>query len=480
MTESPSRPRDGAQLTRRAMLGVLGAGAVGYAVFGPRPSKERSDGRLVLDYWEKWTQNEAAAMKVVVDRFNASQDRLFVRYFSVSPIDQKAMIAIAGGDPPDILGLGNFSIPAYAESGAILPLDEYAKKAGIERGAYAPAAWRMCLHPAGSEGVPRLYGIIVTNGSLALFYNRALFREVGLDPDQPPRTISELDAANRKLMLFKDSGAPGGVTTQDDGERDLARVGYIHTEPNWWTWHFGYSFGGTILDEAHDKATADSPENIRAYEWVQSYPRGLSRKDQKNTLRLVRFQTGLGKYGTADNPFLTGKIAMTYQGPWLANVIHEYHPDLDYGVAPFPVEDSLYDPDRPIGLLDGDVLTIPTGAKHPEASFEFIAYTQRPENLEFLASAHGKNSPLVKVSPDFEKGHVNKYVGVHAKIANSPRAFIFPRTRTWQEYVSEWNAAFGALWQMQIGVPEALERVRAADQRHLDRAAEARRKRGES
>ena len=35
-------------------------------------------GRIVLDYWEKWTGHEAAAMQTVVDAFNASQDRWWV------------------------------------------------------------------------------------------------------------------------------------------------------------------------------------------------------------------------------------------------------------------------------------------------------------------------------------------------------------------------------------------------------------------
>lgn len=466
------------EITRRAALGALGAAAVGYSLFGPRPARERADGRLVLDYWEKWTQNEAAAMRAIVDRFNASQDRLWVRYFSAGTIDQKAMIAIAGGSPPDILGLGNFSIPAYAESGAILPLDDFAAAHGIRREQYAPAVWGMLTHApprpsaGGAEQKPaRLYGVVNTCGALAMFYNKALFREAGLDPERPPRTIKELDAAHRALMLFERDGKP---TREDDGKSDIVRAGFLHMEPTWWTWFWGAYFGGKVYDQSTDTAVCDSAENVAAYTWAQTYPAKLG------TDRLTKFQTGFGFYGTSEHPFLKGKVAMTNQGPWLANVIQQYKPELEYGVAPFPVEESIYDPAAPIGLLDGDVLTVPRGAKNPEASFEFIAFTQRPENIESLSAAHGKNSPLVKQSDGFEKGHVNRFVRVHSQIANSPRAYTFPRTRTWPEYVAEFDAAMQRMWRLEAQAGTALAAVRSAAQGQLDRAAAARARRSAS
>ncbi|MFM9959124.1 MAG: extracellular solute-binding protein [Phycisphaerales bacterium] len=497
----PSGPLE---ITRRAALATLGAGALGYALLGPRARSERPDGRLVLDYWEKWTQNEAAAMRRVVDRFNQSQNRLWVRYFSMGTIDQKSMIAIAGGSPPDILGLGNFSIPAYAESGAILPLDDLAARHSIRREAYAPKVWEMLTHvtptsaqrarsvsdgssnqeEVGAVSDPladargslhqlapargSLYGIINTCGALAMFYNRALFREAGLDPDNPPRTIQQLDAAHRALTRFEKNGT---LTQTDDGTSEIARAGFLHMEPTWWTWFWGAYFGDSIHDAARNLATPDSPANLRAYQWVQTYPAALKPD------RLTKFQTGFGFYGTSEHPFLKGKVAMTNQGPWLANVIHQYAPELDYAVAPFPVDESIYDPAAPIGLLDGDVLVIPRGVRDPEASFEFIAFTQRPENIELLSAAHGKNSPLVSQSEDFEKSHVNRFVSVHSKVANSPRAFTFPRTRTWQEYQAEFDAAMQRMWRLEAPAPEALAKVRIAAQKQLDRAAAARARR---
>ena len=122
---------DAKTITRRSALGLLAAGAGGYAAFGPERRRLQSGGRVVLDYWEKWTGHEAAAMQVVVDRFNESQAGIFVNYLTMGGIDQKAKVAIAAGDPPDVLGLWNRNLPFFSQCGAIMPLDQL-KDYGID------------------------------------------------------------------------------------------------------------------------------------------------------------------------------------------------------------------------------------------------------------------------------------------------------------------------------------------------------------
>ncbi len=446
--------RDWPAMTRRVAIGAMAAAGAGFALFGRRATEEAPAGRVVLDYWEKWTGHEGETMRGIVDEFNASQNRIFVRYFAMAGIDQKALIAIAGGSPPDILGVWNFSVPAFAESGAIIALDEMAEEHGIRPGGYALAVWPMLTHRG------RLYAIVSTCGSLAMYYNKGMFREAGLDPEHPPRTIGELDEAATRL-----------TTEESRGDR-LTRAGFLHTEPDWWTWHWGYFFGGTLYDAASERSLAASAENVRAYEWVQTYPQRWGAD------RLVTLQSGFGWYGTAEHPFLTGRVAMTMQGPWLANLILKFRPEMDFGVAPFPVEDRLYDAREPIGLLDSDVLVVPRGAEHPRESFEFIAYTQRQEVMERLSAAHCKNSPLAHSSERFIAEHPNRFLRVHDAIANSPRAFLFPRTRIWSEYAAEFDAAMQGMWRLESPAAAALERVRSATQARLDQVVRMRGRRG--
>lgn len=452
MTESgPSLP-GALDISRRATLGAIAAAAAGFALFGPRPRGDVPKARVVLDYWEKWTGAEGLAMQRLVDRFNETQSEIFVRYLSIGAIDQKAMIAVAGRSPPDILGLWSFNIPAFAEAGALMPLDELAARSGIARDRYAQAVWPMMTHD------DRLYSLISTCGTVALYINDDRLAEAGMGGAPAPRSIEELDALGDALLERRPSG-------------DIEKVGFIHTDPGWWSWLWGYHFGGSLLDEATGTATADAPENVRAYEWVQSYPKKFGARD------LSRFQSGVGFYGTAQAPFLTGRVGLTIQGPWMANLIGAFRPDLNYRVVPMPTIASISDAANPVGLVDGDMLTIPAGAREPEASFAFIAWMQEQQQIEEIATAHAKNSPLALVSDAFISGHPNRGIAAHNAIAASPRAFRFPKTRVWPRYVSEFDAAFQRLWLLQDEPASMLASINERAQAALDQAAAMRARR---
>jgi multiple sugar transport system substrate-binding protein len=442
-------------LTRReAVTALLGAGAAAFALFGPRARYDIPPGRLVLDYWEKWTGHEGRAMQTVVDAFNRSQDRLWVRYFALAGIDEKAQISIAGGAPPDIVGLWNYNVPAFAETSAIVPLDDLAPKFGVRLENYAIGMQPVMTFKG------RLWATVNTGGTLALYYNKSMFREAGLDPEAPPRTIEELDQANRR------------ITRAEAGR--ITRMGFHHREPGWWPFIWGYQFGGSLYDEATDRSLAASPENIRGFEWVQSYPRefGLERVNE--------FRAGFGNYDSALNPFLSGHLAMVIQGPWLANVIQVYGKDLDYGVTPFPVPEYILDPAAPRGLVDTDILAIPRGAPHPEASMEFIAYTQRQDNVEALSTVHCKASPLAQSSQAFLANHPNRGIRVFDAIAKSPRSYRCPATRTWAHMKDEFVKVLDRAWNLQDSPANLLAVSQARSQQILDQAAEARRRRAGS
>ncbi|MEK6701602.1 MAG: extracellular solute-binding protein [Planctomycetota bacterium] len=454
-----TRPTHAAlRFTRRAAIGAMVAGGAGFALFGPRGAKEASGGRIVLDYWEKWTGHEGRAMQGVIDRFNDSQSRIFVRYLVTAGVDQKAMIAISGGNPPDVVGLYNYNVPGFAETGGILPLDGFDSALVPRQEQYAAGVWPILRHPD-SSGVERTWAVPNTGGTLAMYYNRSAFREAGLDPDRPPRTIGELDEMSRKLDVI-------------DGDGTIRRAGFLHTEPGWWSWVWGYHYGGRLYDRPSNTASFDAPQNLRAYEWLASTSARLGPP------RVETFKSGFANaYSSALNGLLDGKVAMVMQGPWLANVIAAFKPDLDYAVAPVPVSDELLDPASPIGLVESDILVIPRGVRHPEASMEFIAYTQRQDVSETLARAHFKNSVMTQISAEFVRDHPNRGIGVHNAIAKSPRGFLAPRSRDWLQLKQILDDGVPQIWNHTIQAPTQLAAMNRQAQAVLDRSLDVTRRR---
>lgn len=441
-------------VSRRIALGTMAAGAMAWAAW-PRQPRERAAvprGRKVLHYWEKWTGVEGVALQRVIEQFNRSQDKLWVVQVPISDISSKAMVAVGGGDPPDVCGLFSYSVPLYAEAGAAMPLDEFPQVDWCGEAGYLPNVWKLLTH----EGRP--WAGVNTCYTLGLYVNRAHLREAGLDGSGTPRTIGELDAAADRLTKKDASGA-------------IARAGFLPNLPLWWPYSWGVLFDGRLYDRQTGRVTADDAGNVRALEWIATFPDRFGREEAS-----AFAQTFSRSTHSPQDPFISGRASMIVQGPWLANFIRMHNPSLDYAVAPVPLADGLADPDVPRGLVEADVIIIPRGCKDPEASWEFVRFMQRRSTQEALALSHCKGSPMREASPEFVANHPSRYVGVFDAIARSVRSDSLPPTRVWPQYADLLGGAFDTVWRG--GDPaETLRAVQARAQGLIDQAMELRKRR---
>jgi len=399
-------------------------------------------GRTVIKYWEKWTGNEGAAMKAIVADFNASQDRIQVEYLTTSAIDRKLLMATAGGNPPDVASLWSWIVPTYVEQNALLPLDRLAREAGLEKSDYIDVFWDLCTHRR------CLWALPSAPYTIALHWNKKLFREAGLDPERPPRSIAELEEYNKKLTKRRPDGS-------------IECIGHIPEEPGWWNYYWCLWFGGDLWD--HDRrVTADSAANLAAMEWVQSYPKRFG------VHNLIALREGYGSFSSPQNPFFTGKVAMILQGSWMYNWIKAYGPpDFEWGVAPFPSVDPEKFPN--VTIAECDILAIPVGSQHPREAFEFIRYVSSQGPMEKFSLAQRKFSPLKKVSPDFFQRHENPYIRNFLELAKSPNAKIIPRLSSWVEYKVDLMDGVSKLWTMVATPSDLMPEIQMRQQKAVDR-----------
>ncbi len=435
-------------ITPLLVIGVLATMAWSEYITSPHPQP----GPVHITYWEKWTSFEGDAMRAVVDTFNRKQNKIHVDLLTVSGIENKTLLAAAGGNPPDVAGLYGPNVAQYADDHAILPLDDYCRRAGITADQYIPAYWRIGYYH------DHVYALPSTPASTALHYNKAMFRAAGLDPNKPPQTIEEMDADAAK------------ITTRQNGRIDKA--GFMPAEPGWWNYGWGFIFGGKLWD-GQSHLTANAPENVRAFEWIASYSKKYGATD------LQTFRSGFGNFSSPQNAFLEGKVAMELQGVWMYNFINQFAPKLEWAAVPFP-----HPADRPdlanSTFVDEDVLVIPRGAKHPEEAFEFIKYVQSQEGMELLCMGQRKHTPLVKVSESFWKNHPNPYIKLFDELPRGKNAFGPPQLGIWPEYQTELNNAFDEVALLQKTPKEALDEVQARMQPKLDEYLERLRLRGEA
>jgi ABC-type glycerol-3-phosphate transport system substrate-binding protein len=386
-----------------------------------------SDGKIHLSYWEKWSGAEENAMQQVVGQFNRSQDRIVVDFLSVGEVEQKTILATAGGDPPDISGIYLENICSFADRNALTPLDGFIRDDGSTPDQFLSRYAKAYTGMGSYHG--KVWGVPSTPTTSALFWNKELFRSAGLDPDRPPRTLAELEAMSAKLTLRDASG-------------NLKQVGFLPQASGGWIWAFPQWFGGELFDGRNVTIGAD-PANLKAYRWLGDFSKQYGLKNVR------RLTSSFGSLASPEDPFMSGRVAMMFDGVWRNHFIRQFAPGMSYGVAGWPEA-------RPgIGdftVADADMLVIPRGALHPREAWTFLRYVSSPNlsaqrledlrGVELLCYLQEKVSPLAQWSPYFEAHNPNPDIGIFRRLAESPHAIHVPEMGVWEEYQRELNIAF--------------------------------------
>lgn len=404
-----------------------------------------ADGRLIIDYWEKWQGFERDAMAAVVDKYNESQDRVFVRFISMSQMERKLLLAAAGGNPPDVAGFWSHTVVAYAEKGALLPLDRLMERDGISVDDYLPSVIDGCQYRGFTWGLPS------TPATIALHYTKALFREAGLDPERPPQTLEELEEYSRLL-------------TKRDEDGRITQLGFSPADPGWWGPMWVYWFDQDLMSADGRRIQVTTPEAIEAYQWLDAFAEEYGRPSFR------RFEAAAGQFASVDNTFMSGRLAMQFQGVWMSSFIEQFAPDLEWGAAPFPGRVAGGDP---LTIVESDMLVIPKGARNVEEAWDFIKFVQQQENMELLCLGQRKFSPLREVSDAFYEQHQNPEILVFRQLAESSRARGMPKMPIWDEYRNELGFAFEEVWIRGTNPTTVLRNLEARVQPRLDRALAA-------
>ena len=332
-----------------------------------------------LVVWGLQSGPESAGLDAQVAEFERRNPDIDVSLLSIGAggmNPQKLMTSIVGGTPPDLISQDRFTIGDWASRDAFQPLDRFleadkATKNPLRAENFYPAACK----EASYQG--HVYGIPTGIDDRALFYNRKLFRQAGLDPDKPPRTWEELQVVAKKL-----------TKTRKDGS--FEQIGFI---PNWgnsWLYLYSWQNGGEFMSDDGRTCTLDAPANVGALKYMADFYDMLGGYDKVNI-----FQSGF--QANEQDPFYTGKIGMVINGSWNLNNIARYAPDLDFAVAPAPVpaarlaqKGRFKGQDPFITWSGGFSLAIPSGARHPNQAWRFIKWMTSADAALIGATAQKK------------------------------------------------------------------------------------------
>ena len=114
----------------------------------------------------------------------------------------KALTAHKSGEPPVTSVLLSTDMFTLIDEDAIVPIDNFVQTADDR-------AWLASFYPAfmhNSRTGGKTWGVPFQRSTIVLYWNKELFKEAGLDPNQPPATWAEMVTMAQKLTKKDASG----------------------------------------------------------------------------------------------------------------------------------------------------------------------------------------------------------------------------------------------------------------------------------
>jgi raffinose/stachyose/melibiose transport system substrate-binding protein len=277
--------------TRRQIVVGGSAAAATLALGGP--SLARAQDKTKISWWHIQTKDPALGeWKAVADAYMAANPNVEIEITVLDnePFKAKMTTVMQSGSPPDIFHTwGGGVLYEYANAGLVRDITEDLAKDGWGD-SFLPAA----LNLYGTDG--KNYGAPWDVGVVVLWYNKALFNQVGIE--EPPTTWEDLLATVEK---FKEAR----ITPITVGEKEKW-PGHF-----WWVYLAIRNGGKSAFDAAYSRegSFADPP-------FVKAGT------DLKQLIDAQPFQEGfLGAgYNQAEALLANGEVAMELMGHWsLAN-----------------------------------------------------------------------------------------------------------------------------------------------------------------
>lgn len=306
-------------MTRRSVLGLGAAATAALALGGcskesAQPGGAGKEGAqpggtgaskapVQLTLWNGFTGGDGNIFKKLVDQFNKDHPNIAVAVVVYKWADYytKLPAAVASGNGPDLAVMHVDQLATNAARNVIMPLDDVATAIGLTEGDFTPAVWKAGLYKN------KRYGIPLDMHPLGFFYNKAVMKKAGLDPEKPPQTKDEYAAA---LAELKKSGQQGYWMTP------FKFTGVLTFESLLW------QFGGDLFNGDVTKAAYNSDAGVQALSWMVSMVTdGHSPKDVGQDADIIALKNG--------------KNAFNWNGIWQINELSQVS-GLEWGVAPLP------------------------------------------------------------------------------------------------------------------------------------------------
>lgn len=300
---------------------MLSAGVLALGLLAAQPA-----GAVEIEYWQYVFESRVQAMDELIKEFEAENSDITVKQvtFPYADYQTRVVAAKAAGKGPDVVQLFYGWLDNFVAGGLVQPLSkEKFPAADIEKD-FFPIVSAM---KRGED----YYGLPTAVRSMALFYNKNLFKDAGLDAEKPPQTLDEMLKAAK-------------ATTKQDSAGNFQTVGMAldiaRQDHNWWREILIRQFGGAPYSDDGSKVTYDSEGGRKALDFYvglqtgekvgqegfmdegqAAFRAGLAAMVIDGTFRLASFNTISGfEWGVTELPAAADGTRSNYAS-YFANAI---------------------------------------------------------------------------------------------------------------------------------------------------------------
>jgi multiple sugar transport system substrate-binding protein len=394
----------------------------------------------VVHFWARQATDGPA--KALVKEFNATHKKLKVVLHLTPPNDDTSQLATAirAGSPPDVVGLNDIDVPTFSHEGALMNLTKYIDALPY-KSSLSPG--HLALATIGSQyyGLPYLADLSV------LWYNKKLFSEAGLNPNDPPTNYAQIMTDATKISAL--GHGIYGFSFAGDCQGCLG----FTMLPSLWA--DGVHMISGPLGNQTANVTSDAPLKTM----LADYRTLWSKK-----MVPVADQTQTGLTWGAD--FEAGKVGILPGDYGIADTFTTAAQKAEFADAPLPgVTGDSY------STFDGgDDFVIPSGAANPSGAWEFIKWALEPAQQaqypslgdtpvrsDILTPAFAAKNPYDAVAlKALAKGSV-EYTLAYDAVYNEPGS---PWFKMFEDAVYDGNMS-AAISEGQSGIQSTLDQVKS-------------------
>ncbi len=301
--------------------------------------------KVNLTFSAHWlSEQRRPTINKIVDLWNQRNPNIQVQYNGI-PFDQivtKTLAGVAAGNASDVVVIDLRTSRQRAARNQNTNLSQFG--ADSLGGKFYPDLWSTGRYES------KQYALPFVTDTRVLFYNKAAFKEVGLDPNKPPKSWDDLWAYAAKL-------------DKKEGNR-WTRIGFYPTFGDYGYEGWLFNAGDTFWDKSYETPRFNNPAAVSTLNWIKKWT------DKYGSNNVASFKASFG--GGAQDEFMSGKVPMVVRNGNYLTTLAKNAPDLSYGFVLVPTPDGK--PSATATWGGGFNIEVPRGSKHPKEAYAFAKF----------------------------------------------------------------------------------------------------------